>query len=223
MNVRLPSLLVFSILSCFIPLTGQCKDAFPWIMYYPAVTSKCFSGDVTFCTDRNNCEAAGGFWYDDACHSEPGCSPGFTDLCTTEPDCLDAGGYWYAYSCHEELSPNYVQTMRLAGEWSITVYTSGHNLHMFFVMQGDTIEEDPIGSGEFLIQGTDEDRNVVLGAFDSSLNLHTFWVDRGTQDYYFEFNFISSTDVAGCLYLSQHSNNSPSDCFDMVGTKINTR
>ena len=51
-------------------------------------------------TTQAECEAAGCYWYDDACHSTPS-----TTNCpdyTTEYECTAGGCYWYDNACHKE-------------------------------------------------------------------------------------------------------------------------
>jgi len=72
----------------------------------PKGTGSIFRGIIEFTiedaacseiTTKEECEAAGCYWYDDSCHSEP--KKKCEDY-TTKEECEAAGCYWYDDSCH---------------------------------------------------------------------------------------------------------------------------
>ena len=54
-------------------------------------------------TTKEECEAAGCYWYNNACHTE---RPKCEDLLTKE-ECEKYGCYWYDNACHSEKKPTY--------------------------------------------------------------------------------------------------------------------
>ncbi|MEA2000176.1 MAG: toxin-antitoxin system YwqK family antitoxin [Euryarchaeota archaeon] len=65
---------------------------------------KCDSEHLSLCDNENDCEDAGGYWYNNQCNKEAEekeeCDDEHLNLCDNEKECGDAGGYWYNNQCN---------------------------------------------------------------------------------------------------------------------------
>ena len=65
---------------------------------------KCDSEHLSLCDNENDCEDAGGYWYNNRCNKEEEekeeCDDEHLNLCDNEKECGDAGGYWYNNQCN---------------------------------------------------------------------------------------------------------------------------
>ena len=68
--------------------------------------SSCDATHLDLCDTEPTCTGAGGFWYNEACNSDPSpssCDATHLDLCNTYSTCAGAGAYWYNDTCNIEV------------------------------------------------------------------------------------------------------------------------
>jgi hypothetical protein len=83
----------------------------PWWYFLvgkEVVVPKCSIEHLELCENQEECEGAGGYWYDELCNEEPQivCSIEHFDLCETQEECEAVGGYWYDDVCNAEQQIN---------------------------------------------------------------------------------------------------------------------
>lgn len=197
-------------------------------MLLPGITNRCRPDSLPFCKNLKSCEARGGYWYNQSCHVDPEqlvCDTNHLDLCVTEQTCRIAGGYWYELSCHPDQSPNFIKTKKLAGDWYFSMSPAvGANFVRLYNLNINTVKEDPAGSGEFTIRGTDMTNlsgDPVTGGYVSKNDNYTMFVTKTASDVLYEFTFTSGTnDVSGCYYDVDKKDGTPGSCIPMVGTPL---
>jgi hypothetical protein len=79
----------------------------PWWYFLvgkEVVVPQCSIEHLELCENQEECEAAGGYWYDELCNVEPQivCSIEHLELCENQEECEAAGGYWYDKLCNIE-------------------------------------------------------------------------------------------------------------------------
>jgi len=79
------------------------------------VPVSCDAEHLFACTDEFSCAQAGGYWYDDACHNKPPCSPTNLSACTDSFSCALAGGHWCEDHCQAEECQSFVPP-----RWSVS-------------------------------------------------------------------------------------------------------
>ncbi len=69
---------------------------------YGVAVAICSSASLSACTDQSSCTAAGGYWYNNRCNSQPEggwCSSSNLSACKDRSSCESAGGVWTGSSC----------------------------------------------------------------------------------------------------------------------------
>ena len=247
----------FILLMFFCSSEAFSEENFSWEMFIPATTNPCRPDNLPFCNNQDNCEAKGGYWYQDSCHSEPEptcsttrldlctseltcitaggywydqschadpeeltCDINYLELCFTEETCISAGGYWYELNCHQNQSANFINTEKLAGDWFFRIFTaSWGTFTRQYILDKNTIKEDPVGSGKFTIKGTDSNMDPVTGAYVPLNNNYTMYLSKTEFDILYEFTFMSTSDVSGCYFEVDKTDGTRSSCMTMVGAK----
>ncbi|MHB8790267.1 MAG: hypothetical protein ACYDBT_10350 [Desulfobulbaceae bacterium] len=174
------------------------------------------------CTTEPTCSAAGGYWYDESCYAEPPvCGTNHLDLCASQQECLAVGGYWYTLTCHPEQSPDFINTMKLAGDWYFRMNAGNPGaFSRLYSMDGGTVRENPVGSGVFTIEGSDEDRDSVIGGYVRESDDYTMHVSKTDANILYKFDFTFGTDVSGCYYAENKDDGTLGPCIPMGGAKL---
>jgi serine protease len=112
---------------------------------------------------------------------------------------------------------NQVLTARLVGVWSITYRIISEWTDTFLFNE---VRESTIEPGTYNVWGINQYDALTVAGWDPTLGQYTIFAVGFNFDDFYAFDLPTADSMSGCYYLAYRNPTRLSDCYRLVGTKI---